>query len=103
MLKVVGHRVMLEPVDIEKSTEWGFQLDVTDTWRREKQATQKGKIVGVGDTAWLGFDDGRPWAEVGDVVYFAKHSGKFVKHNGIEYYICNDEDIQAIEEEEGED
>lgn len=95
-IEVVGHRVMLEPVDIQRNTEWGFQLDVTDDWKREKAGTVKGRIVGIGSTAWMGFADNRPWAKVGDVVYFARHSGKFIKHNGVEYYVINDEDVQAI-------
>lgn len=99
-LQVVGHRIMLEPVDIQRKTDWDFVLDVGDDWKREKAATIKGRIVGIGETAWMGFADNRPWAKLGDVVYFAKYSGKFIKHQGVEYVIINDEDVQCIVEEE---
>lgn len=95
-IEVVGHRVMIAPDNFKKQTEWGFDLDVGDQWKREKAATVRGEIVGIGPNAWLAYDTGQPWAKVGDKVYYAKYSGKVVEHNGEEYIIINDDDVQAI-------
>ena len=72
----------------------GFKI-VGEGIQREKAATTKGRIVGVGSNAWKAFDDGLPWASVGDVVYFAKYGGKWVEVEGKEYVIINDEDVQC--------
>lgn len=94
-----GHRVLLSPETIKDTTEWGFQF-AGEEWKREKAATQIGVIVDIGKNAWLAFDNGDPWAEVGDRVYFAKYAGKFIELDGEEYVIVNDEDIQCIIHEE---
>ena len=99
-VEVVGHRVLLKPEFVEKETEWGFKLDVGETHKREKAATVVGKVISIGDMAWKAFDgdhkDWKPWAKVGDVVFFAKYGGKFITLNEEDYIICNDEDIQGI-------
>ena len=35
-VEVVGHRVLLKPHFDHEETEWGFQLDVGETFKREK-------------------------------------------------------------------
>jgi len=108
MLEVIGHRVLIEPKhfdeELAEGALKGFKLDVGEEWKRERAATVMGTIVGVGPNAWKGFDDGLPWAAVGDKVYYAKYSGKTVEENGKTYIICNDEDVQAIvhDDEESE-
>lgn len=94
--EVCGHRVLLDPEHIDEETEWGFKLDVGDDWKREKAATVIGKIIAVGDTAWKDFSDGKPWAKVGDRVYYARYSGKTIEDGEKQYVIVNDEDIQCI-------
>lgn len=102
-LEVVGHRVLIKPHLQSEETEWGFKLDVGDTFHRERGATQIGTIVGIGPNAWLDFKPGTPWAKVGDVVYYAKYSGKEVEAgNEDKYIIINDEDVQCIIHEGGE-
>lgn len=101
-VKVVGHRVLLEPAFTTEKTEWGFDLAVGDTYKYEKAATEVGRIVSIGPNAWKAFDDGEPWAKVGDKVIFAKHGGKFIddpEDDDKQYIIINDEDIQCIIEE----
>ncbi len=112
-LEVVGHRVLIQPEyqesEISEGALSGFQMDTGDTFKRELGATQIGTIVGVGPNAWIDFKSidsegnasvGRPWAKLGDRVYFAKYSGKTVKAgevgNEVDYIICNDEDVQCI-------
>lgn len=96
-LEVCGHRVMIKPDPVEDISEGGIILSVGDETKRERAGTVKGVLIGIGKTAWLGFDNGEPWAELGDRVYFAKYSGRFINHeDGEDYIICNDEDIQCI-------
>jgi co-chaperonin GroES (HSP10) len=91
---VLGHRVLIKPLFQSEVTDWGFKLDVGEGHKREKAAASIGTIVSIGPNAWVGFDDGKPWAEVGDTVHFAKYGGKFITYNDEEYVIVNDEDVQ---------
>ena len=111
---VCGHRVLLKATgiddEIQEGALKGFTFDVGDTHKMEKAATVVGYVAGVGPTAWHAFDkflqDGsenpewKPWASVGDKVYFAKYAGKFITVDGETYILVNDEDVQAIIEEE---
>ena len=104
MLEVVGHRVLIEPEHFEEEIDdgalKGFKLDIGDDWKRERAATVIGFIKGIGPNAWKAFDDGQPWAKVGDKVYYAKYSGKVVTDGKEDYIVCNDEDVIAIVHEE---
>ena len=106
----LGHRVLIDPEftseEIKDGALKGFKLDVGDTFERERYATQIGRVVGVGPDAWKAFGrdfDGKPWASVGDLVYFAKYAHKIVKDGDKEYFILNDEDIQCKIREEKEE
>lgn len=110
-VEVVGHRVLLKPAFEEEVISdgalEGFKLDVGDTFKREKAATVIGEVISIGPMAWKAFDGDlpswKPWAEVGDIVYFAKYAAKFITINEEEYIIINDADIQAIRYEESSD
>jgi len=96
-LSVVGHRVLIDPEYKEETTESGIYIGHSDTFQREKGATQIGRIIGIGPNAWLDFKPGAPWAKVGDVVYYAKYAGKEIKNEEgiVEFVIINDEDVQC--------
>jgi len=103
-VEVVGHRVLLKPhfdeEVIEEGALKGFKLDIGDTFKREKAATVVGEVISIGSMAWKAFDgdnpDWKPWAKVGDIVYFAKYGGKFITIDEEDYIIVNDEDIQGV-------
>jgi len=102
--KAIGHRVLIEPVLNENNgkTEWVFDLSNTKTYKAEIAATERGRIVDIGPNAWKVYDDGKPWAKVGDIVIFAKHAGKFVAHPDdpdTVYVVINDDDVQLRIEE----
>ena len=107
-VEVCGHRVLLKAANVEDEiTEGalkGFKLDVGEDHQRSKAATNIGYVVAVGLTAWKAFDgddpDWKPWAKIGDKVYFAKFAGKFITIEDETYIIVNDEDIQAVIREE---
>ena len=106
VVEMVGHRVLLKPADdvsedqIKEGALEGFVLDVGDDHKRQKASTTIGEIVSIGPMAWKGFDadhpDWKPWAAVGDLIYFAKYAGKFITIDEETYIIINDGDVQAI-------
>ena len=107
-VRVAGHRVLLKPhfdhEEIQDGALKGFQLDVGETFKREKAATVVGEVVSIGKMAWKAFDgdspDWEPWCKVGDIVYFAKFGGKFITVNDEDFIIVNDEDVQGVIEDE---
>lgn len=110
-VEVVGHRVLIEPehyeTEVEEGALKGFKMDVGEDWKRERAATTIGTIRSVGPMAWRAFDrsekDWKPWAAVGDKVYYAKYAGKSLSIDDTQYIVCNDEDIIAIVHEEKKD
>ena len=97
-LRPCGYMVLVKP-HYENKTDWGFQIVEPD--RVGVAAVQEGTIVKVGPTAWKSYDDGQPWAKVGDVVYYAKYGGSIVedKEDGEKYVLIADGDIRCVIEE----
>lgn len=95
MITPAGHRVLLRPDSVEEKTAGGIIL-ASSTRERDQQATMRGEVVAVGENAWKAFDDGKPWANVGDRVIYRKYGGEIVKDGDIEYRVVNDEDILCI-------
>jgi chaperonin GroES len=98
MIKPAGHRVLVKPDPIEERTESGIYI-TTDAHKDGVQQRQFfGTLVAVGPTAWKGFDDGTPWAQVGDRVAIAQYGGFVLRAPGSkeEFRLLNDEDICAV-------
>jgi co-chaperonin GroES (HSP10) len=96
-LSVRGHRVLVLPEILEEKTESGIITRVAGYGDREQMAQVKGVIVSIGNTAWA--DQIEPWAELGDVVIFAKYSGIIHKgKDGKEYRVISDLDIVGVED-----
>ena len=94
----VGYRVLIKPDKVEETTEGGIIIHTKEEdLAREQAATTVGTLVAIGESAWANDPVGR-WAKVGDRVVYAKYSGKNVydSENGVEYIICNDEDIVGV-------
>lgn len=105
MIEVCGHRILVKPILLEESDDTyrsakaaGIIL-ARDNTKRERESVDRGVVLQIGPTAWqtdsLG---GKPWAEVGDTVVYAKFAGKLVQDPETkEELICiNDEDVCAI-------
>lgn len=97
-IKPCGHRVLVIPDPIEEKTAGGIIIQTEVTKDREAQAQTFGTIVDIGPNAWMAFDDGKPWAKIGDHVSFAKYGGFVMRdpHDKKEYRLLNDEDICAV-------
>lgn len=95
-----GHRIVIKADPIEEVTQSGIILQSTNK-DREADGQISGTLVAVGPNAWKAFDDGVPWAKVGDRVLFAKYGGYSVKIKKEIYRVMNDEDVTAIIQDEG--
>jgi chaperonin GroES len=97
MIKALGHHVLVKVNDVEEKTAGGIVIPshVRDT---EKRAAEIGLVIDIGPTAWAAEGlGGKPWAEVGDKVWFAKYAGKWVQEEGSdeELLILNDVDLMC--------
>ena len=106
-IKPTGHHVIIDPDEVEETTESGIVISANmDTLAREKAATTRGHIVAVGPTAWsdpgLG---GKPWAKVGDYVFYTRHVSKTITdtETGKDYFLLTDDNVLAIIEEAPEE
>lgn len=89
----LGHRVLLEIEPIEEVSKGGILLPESKARDYERCL---GTVVAIGPNAWKAYDDGEPWAEVGQQVLYSKYSGKRVNdpyNPEKEYVICNDDDL----------
>ena len=109
-IKVVGHRILIKPFKLEEVDEAfkrakaaGIQFVENDEMRREQNAVDKGTVVSIGSTAFKDFG-GDPWCKVGDLITYAKYSGKYAEDPSTKerYVILNDEDCLAVLTQETE-
>ena len=78
MLKPLGDRIIIEPIESEEKTASGIVLPDS-----AKEKPQEGKVVAVGTGRVL--DNGEKVAvevSVGDRIIFSKYSGTEVKYEG---------------------
>ncbi len=83
---VCGHYVAVLPDEVEKKSKGGIVLaeEFDENKRaRVELASTSGVVVAVGNMAWRAYDgnqpDWKPWAEVGDRVWFQKHVAKVIE------------------------
>lgn len=95
MINVVGHRVLVKPLVAEKISAGGIVIPDSNHEKNQRDQ-QKGYVIQIGPNAWKAFDDGQPWAAVGDLVLFSRYGGKIVRDRDEEFRILEDEDIVAI-------
>ncbi len=92
VLKPLGSRVVVEPMEQEEVTPGGIVLPET-----AKEKPQKGKILAAGPGRLL--DDGKRApleVQVGDTVIFAKYAGTEFKQGDKKYLILGEKDILAV-------
>lgn len=92
MLKPLGERIIIEPVEKEEKTTSGIVLPDS-----AKEKPQEGRVVAVGSGRLT--DQGERVAlEVseGDSVIFSKYAGTEVKYEGKEYLILREDDVLCV-------
>lgn len=91
MIRPLGERVLVEPIEQEETTTFGIVLPDS-----AKEKPQEGKVIAVGSGSLK--DGARVPLEVkeGDRVIFSKYAGTEIKYEGKEYLIMKESDIHAI-------
>lgn len=92
MLIPAGHKVMIKPKEVPK---YAGSIELIVDEERELAGTTEGVIVGIGETAYMKVDDGRPWVKIGDNVLYAKYAGTLAvdPDDGQKYVVVHDVDI----------
>lgn len=105
MLTANGHYILVKQNELVTTTGMetldasGFELQHEDKAVAEA-AVQLGVVVSIGPTAWECFGpnfEGKPWAKVGDTVFFPRYSGAVVNdpETNEEFVLINDKDVQV--------
>ena len=88
-------RVLVNPMNVAKTTDWGFQLTTEENSDREQLANTTGIIVALGDEVPEGT------VKVGDKVAFAKYAGlMYTGKDGKQYRMVNYDDLVAVLDED---
>jgi co-chaperonin GroES (HSP10) len=107
MIVPILHRILVrqfklveEDKTYKSARAAGIHLIESDQMGREQAGVDRGTVVSVGGTAFKDFGVDSPIA-VGDMVAFARYSGKLLKDpfTEEEFIALNDEDIIAIYKE----
>lgn len=92
-LKPLGSRVIISPVDEEKTTESGIVIPET----AEKERPIKGKVLSVGPGRVTDSGGIVPVSvREGDMVLFKKYGPDEIELDGEKYLVADEEDILAI-------
>ncbi|MDQ0340432.1 chaperonin GroES [Caldalkalibacillus uzonensis] len=91
MLKPLGDRVVIEPIEKEETTASGIVLPDT-----AKEKPQEGKVVAVGSGRIENGERIPLEVKEGDRVIFSKYAGTEVKFDNKELLIMRESDILAI-------
>jgi len=79
--RVTGHYVAIKPDPVEEISQGGIILASDyddDEAARQLAATITGTIISIGPDAWVAFKSKKPWAKVGDRVYYIRHVAKMI-------------------------
>ncbi len=106
-IKPCGHYVLVKPERMDKISAGGIILQ-DKTVDAENVAKVRGEIVALGENAWKAFDDGDPWAKVGDKVYFKRHVSDMINDESDKdddgepqaYFLMQDSNILAVIEDQ---
>jgi co-chaperonin GroES (HSP10) len=90
--RATGHRLLLKPDEVEKTTESGIIL-TAKTIDQEKSVNEWATVIEIGYECWS--DKSTDYCDVGDRVLVGKYSGKFhiSPVDGVEYRFLSDLDV----------
>jgi chaperonin GroES len=96
MLKPLGNRVLLEPMEEEELSPGGIVLPDS-----AKKRPQQGKVLAVGPGRTLDSGELAPMTvKVGDVVVYSEFGGTELKVGDKEYVIIEEDSLLALREED---
>lgn len=109
MIVPLIHRVLvkiekLEDVDpvYAAAARAGLHFSMDEDVKRQQAAVDRGTVIAIGPTAFRDFGVECP-IQVGDVIAFAKYSGKSVvdpDDRDTHYVLLNDEDVVCVVKEQ---
>ena len=92
MLKPLGDRIVVKPLDAEEKTSGGIVLPDS-----AKERPQTGEVIAVGPGKTLDNGNVAPMeVNVGDKVVYSKYGGTEVKVEGESFTIMREDDILGI-------
>ncbi|MCR4261196.1 MAG: co-chaperone GroES [Candidatus Colwellbacteria bacterium] len=92
-LKPLGSKVIIEPIEEDKTTESGIVIPET----AEKERPIKGRVLAVGPGKVTDSGERVPISiKEGDTVLFKKYGPDEVEMDGKKYLVADEEDILAI-------
>ena len=98
-IKPQGYRVLVYADKVKEEYEAIEGFKIVEDRKAARAAINTGTVIALGDLAFKGFKegDGKPWAEVGDKIFYAKYSGSSLQDPETEeiFVIMNDEDVIA--------
>jgi len=94
MLKPLGARVLVKPLEAEEKSAGGIILP-----EAAQERPREGKVIAVGPGELNDEGEYVPVAvKEGDIVIYTSFGGTEVKYDGEEYLIVNESDIIAVRE-----
>ena len=92
MIRPLGERVLVEPLEQEQTTSFGIVLPDS-----AKEKPQQGKILAVGDGRVT--EEGKRIAmdvRPGNVILFGKYAGQEIRIDGEDYLIVKEDEVLAV-------
>ncbi len=88
VIKPIGERVLVKPVEIETKTKGGIVLP--DTVSKEQPTI--GEVIAIGSGEKL------EGITVGQKIIYSKYAGTEIKNNGDKFLLINIDDVLAVVE-----
>ena len=102
MIEPLLHRIVVKPEkfeefdkDIQKAKQIGLVIPELEEMKRAQASVDRGVVVSLGATAYRDYNVDPP-VKVGDIVNYAKFSGKIIEDGGVQYILLNDEDLLCV-------
>jgi chaperonin GroES len=98
MLKPLGDRVLVEPLDPEAKTSGGIYLP-----EAAQEAPREGTVIAVGPGRVLDSGEVVPvGVKVGDIVMYTKYGGNEIKVGGKELLLVDEHSLLCVRVDEGD-
>lgn len=99
MIQVTGCRLLIKPIDLTEHDEIykrakAAKIELLEMSERKEQVNvDRGEVLQIGDNAHIDYIGS---VKVGDMIGYSRFGGKYIKDNGIDYLVINDEDVVCI-------
>lgn len=92
---VPGWQILIRPVSIKEKTKGGIIMP--DQYRDDVNfLTTVGRVLAIGDQAYMHDDFDGPWCKVGDYVCYGKFAGTKFIYKGVKLLILEDRLVTMV-------